>query len=92
MYTQHTIININKKNHSKLSQTCSYEISSFSYMKVYCVFSLASPRRGYANEYTQHTIISIKQENHPKLSQPAVMGFFSKVLKNEFKTAMVIGK
>ena len=40
-------------------------------MKVYCVFSLESPRPGDSNEYTQHTNINIKKTitlNYPKHS------------------------
>ena len=61
----------------------------FPNMKVWCVFSLTSPRRDDSNEYTQYTIINIKKRitlNYPK---SAAMGFFSKGLKNEFEIAMV---
>ena len=43
--------------------------SSFSNIKLCCVFSLKSPHRGDSNEYTPHTIINIKQKltrNGPK--------------------------
>ena len=45
--------------------------SSFSNMKVCCVFSLESPHRGVSNEDTQHTIIIIKKtftRNYPKFN------------------------
>ena len=32
-------------------------------MKVYCVFSLESPRRGDSNENTQHTIFNRKRKS-----------------------------
>ena len=38
---------------------------------------------------THHIPFSIKKENHPKLSQICSYGSFSKVLKNEFETAVV---
>ena len=63
--------------------------SSFFIMKVCCVFSLESPRRGDSNENTQYTIFNIKKKitlNYPK---SAAMGFCSKGPKNEFQTAMV---
>ena len=53
------------------------------------MFLLESPHRGYSNEYTQYTIFNIKEKltlNYPTF---AVMGFFSKGLKNGFETAMV---
>ena len=56
------------------------------------MFSLESPHRGDSNEYTQHAIINIKKKitlNIPNILLSAAMGFFSKGLKNEFKTAMV---
>ena len=58
-------------------------------MKVYCVFSLESPRRGDSNEYTQNTISQYEKENHPTLSQFCSYGIFSRGPKNEFETAMV---
>ena len=42
--------------------------SIFFNMKVCCVFSLESPRRGDSNEYTQYTIINIKR-NSPEIFQ-----------------------
>ena len=47
-------------------------------MKVYCVFSLESPRRGDSNENTQHTIFNRKKKiflNYPK---SAAMDFFTR--------------
>ena len=64
-------------------------LSIFFSMKVYCVFSLESPRRGYSNEYTQCTISQYIKENHPKLSQICNYAIFSKGPKNEFEAAMV---
>ena len=61
----------------------------FCLMTVYCMFSLESPHRGDSNEYTQYTIFNMKKEKHPKYPKFAAMGFFSKGLKNEFKTALV---
>ena len=58
-------------------------------MKVYFVSSVESPHRGDSNEYTQYTILNTKEKitlNYPK---SAVLGIFSKGLKNEFETAMV---
>ena len=48
----------------------------FYIMKVCCVFSLESPRRGDSNGYTQYTFFNIKKKiglNYPK---SAAMGFF----------------
>ena len=53
------------------------------------MFSIESFHRGDSNENTQYTIFNIK-ENHPKLCQICNYGIFSKGLKNEFETAMVI--
>ena len=53
------------------------------------MFSVESSQRGDSNEYTQYTIYNIKKKitlNYPK---SAAMGFCSKGLKKEFKTAMV---
>ena len=58
-------------------------------MKVCCVFSLESPHRGDSKEYTQYTIFNIKKRITLKYPKSAAMGFCSKGLKNEFKTAMV---
>ena len=54
-------------------------------MKVYCVFSSASPHWGDSNEYTQYTVFNIKKKNHTKLSQSAANGFSSYGLKNELE-------
>ena len=58
-------------------------------MKVYCVFSLESPHRGDSNKNTQHTIFNRKKKISPNYPKSAAMEFFSKGLKNEFKTALV---
>ena len=58
-------------------------------MKVCCVFSLESPRRGDSNEVTQHTIFNIMKKITLNYVKSATMGFFSKELKNEFETAVV---
>ena len=50
---------------------------------------MCSPHRGDSNEYTQYTIFNIKKKialNYPK---SAVLGIFSKGLKNEFETTVV---
>ena len=39
---------------------------SFSYMKVYCVFSLESPHRGDSNEYP-NILLSIQNRKSPKI-------------------------
>ena len=50
------------------------------------MFSLELPHRGDSNEYTQYTIFNI----NTKLAKIFNYGiFFSKALKNEFKTAVV---
>ena len=61
----------------------------FLYMKVFCVFSLESPHRGDSNEYIQYTIFNMKMKITLNYSKSAAMGFFSKALKNKFKTAVV---
>ena len=58
-------------------------------MKVCCVFSLESPHRGDSNEYTQYTIFNIKKKTTQNSPKSADMGFCSKGLKNEFKTAVM---
>ena len=58
-------------------------------MKVCCVFSLESPHRGDSNEYTQYTIFNMNKKNTINYPKSAATGFFSKGLKNEFKTAVV---
>ena len=53
--------------------------SSFSNMKVCCMFSLESPHRGDSNEYTQNTIINIKRKSPeimPNTIMSAGMGSF----------------
>ena len=53
------------------------------------MFLLESPHRGDSNEYTQYTIFNMNKNKHPKLSQICSYGYFSKVLKNAFETAVV---
>ena len=53
------------------------------------MFSLESPPRGNSNEYTQYTIFNINKKNILNYPKSAVMGFFSKGLKNELETAVV---
>ena len=43
-------------------------------MKVYCVFSLESPRRGDYYEYTQYTIFNMNKKNTLKVFEP--MNFY----------------
>ena len=62
---------------------------TFFNMKVYCVFTLESPRWGDSKEYIQYTIFQYINEKHPKLSKICSYGIFSKRLKNEFERAMV---
>ena len=50
--------------------------SIFFNMKVFCVFSLESPRRGDSNEYTQYTIFNIKRKIDLNYLKSAAMGFF----------------
>ena len=63
--------------------------SIFFNIKIYCVFSLESPHQGDSNEYTKSTIFNIKMKITLNYPTSAAMGFFSKELKNEFKTAVV---
>ena len=63
--------------------------SIFFNMKVCCVFTLESPHRGDSNEYIHHTIFNIKKKITLIYPKSAAMGFCSKGLINEFKTAMV---
>ena len=63
--------------------------SIFFSIKVWCVFSLESPRRGDSYEYTQYIIFNIKKKITLIYPKSAAMGFCSKGLKNEFETAMV---
>ena len=53
------------------------------------MFSLESPHRGDSNEYTQYTIFNMNKKNTINYPKSAATGFFSKGLKNEFKTAVV---
>ena len=64
-------------------------LSTFFNMKVYCVFPLELPHRGDSSEYTKYTIFINKKEITLHYPKSAVMGFFSKGLKNEFETAVV---
>ena len=53
--------------------------SSFSNMKVWCVFSLESPHQGDSNKNTQHTIVNIKKEitqNYPEYNNVCSYGIF----------------
>ena len=53
--------------------------SSFSNMKICCVFSFELPLRGNSNEYTQHIIINIKRKSPdiiPNTIMSAAMGVF----------------
>ena len=63
--------------------------SIFFNIKVCCVFSLESPRRGDSYEYTQYTISNINKQSTVIYPKSAAMGFCSKGLKNEFETAVV---
>ena len=51
-------------------------LSIFFNMKVFCVFSLESPRRGDSNEHTQYTIFNIKRKTSLNYLKSAAMGFF----------------
>ena len=53
------------------------------------MFSLEAPHRGDSNVHTQYTIFIIKKKITPDCSKPAIIGFFSKELTNEFDTAVV---
>ena len=63
--------------------------SIFFNLKVCCVFSLESPRRGDSKENTQFTIFNIKKKITLNYLKSAAMGFCSNGLKNEFETAVV---
>ena len=63
--------------------------SIFFSIKVCCVFSLESPRRGDSYEYTQYTIFNIKKKINLIYSKSPAMGFCSEELKNGFETAVV---
>ena len=45
-------------------------------MKVYCVYSLESPHRGYSNEYTQYTIFKMNKKNTKNYPKSAATFFF----------------
>ena len=53
------------------------------------MFSLESPHRGDSNDYTQYTIFNIERKSPKIIPNLQLLDFFSKGLKNEFKTAMV---
>ena len=53
------------------------------------MLSLESPHRDDSNEYTQYTIFNIKEKITLNFPKYAAMEFFSKGLKNEFKTSQV---
>ena len=53
------------------------------------MFSLESPHRGDSNEYIQYTVFNMNKKNILNYPKSAIMGFFSKGLKNEFETAVV---
>ena len=53
-------------------------------MKVCCVFSLESPRRGDSNEYTQYTNFNMNKKNTLNYPKFAAMGFFFKGLRDIF--------
>ena len=53
-----------------------------------CVL-ITMAHRGDSNEYTQYTIFNIEKKITLHYSKSAAMGFFSKGLKKEFKTAVV---
>ena len=48
---------------------------NFLKMKVYCVFSLESPRRGNSNEYTQYTIFMKNKKSTQNYPKTAHLGF-----------------
>ena len=50
--------------------------SIFFKKKVYCVFSLESPRRGNSNENTQYTIFIIEKKITSDYSKSAAVGCF----------------
>ena len=59
-------------------------------MKVCCVFSLESPHQGDSTEYKQYIIFNIEKKITVNYYKSAALVFFSKGLKNEFETAVVI--
>ena len=79
-------------NHSAMSVGIIVIFSIFFNMKVWCVFSLESPRRGDSNKHKQFTIINIKKKItliFPKYKNVCSHGIFSKGLEDEFETAVV---
>ena len=59
--------------------------SSFSNIKVYCVFSLESPPRGDSNEFTQYTIFNIKKKTTINYPTSAAMEFFPRESRMSLK-------
>ena len=59
--------------------------SSFSNIRVCCVFSLESPHRGDSNEHTQYTIFMIKKRITLDCPKSAAMGFFPRDSKTSLK-------
>ena len=59
-------------------------------MKICSVFSLESPHRGDSNEYTHFTIFNMKIKSPLIILNLQLWNFFSKGLKNDFETAVVI--
>ena len=49
--------------------------SIFFNMKVYCVYTLESPHRGYSYVYIQYTILIIKKKITPDYPKSAAMVF-----------------
>ena len=54
-------------------------------MKVYCVFSLESPRRGDSNENTQDTLFNRKKKIFLSYLKSAAMDFFPRDSKTSSK-------
>ena len=93
---QFELLNVTKCIHSARTRDIIGIIvfSSFSNMKVCCVFSLESPHRGDSNENTQHIIINIKKKRKSPAFMPNTImsvgsGIFCYGLKNEFEIAVV---
>ena len=55
--------------------------SIFFNMKVYCLSSLKSPKRGGSNEYAQCTISQYKKKIIPNYPKSATMGFVPRDLR-----------
>ena len=55
------------------------------------MFPLNLPFRGDSNEYTKYNFLNNKKKFTINCPKSAVMGFFSKRLKNECETAVVNG-